>query len=111
MKSDAKKNDLIALLASDSDADFKGYTMEELQKLRLAVRFRKEVKKEQAIKECMKIKNQVPVINGKPVFSGVSSKGIMGKVFSGLNLFDYLILGFQALRIGKKVGTIFKRNK
>lgn len=87
--------------------DFKGYTMEELRYQRALLLIKREFVKEKALKEVKKIKEQIPLINGS---EGHSSKGsgLLGKMMKSLSFIDYVLLGFQAIRIGRKFTSKFK---
>lgn len=91
------------------EQDFKGYSMDELRYQRALVALKKEFLKEKALKQTETIKEQLPLINGKMPSGKISGSGVMGKILKGLSFADYLLLGFQGVRIVKKIGTIFKR--
>ena len=91
------------------ESEFQGYTMEQLRYQRALLLVKREFMRDKALKETKKIKEQIPVINGKSAFSGVTPRGIIGKLVHGLDFADYLLLGFQAVRIGRKVGGLFRR--
>ena len=90
---------------------FEGYTMSELQYQRALLLVKREFMREKALGEVNKIKSRIPVVNGKSAFSNLSASGVAGKLIKGLNFADYLLLGFQALKIGKKVTSIFRKRK
>lgn len=91
--------------------EFNGYTLDELRYQRALLLIKREFLREKAVKETQKIKNQIPLVNGKSSLSEITPKGVLGKLVRGLDFADYLLLGFQALRIGKKVGSIFRKKK
>ena len=91
------------------EQDFKGYTLNELRYQRAILLVKREFLKEKAFKEAHRIKQRLPFVGGESAFSHITPKGVVGKLISGLNVFDYLMLGFQALRIGKKVTGLFKK--
>lgn len=84
--------------------DFKGYTLAELRYRRALVVIKREYMREKALKDVTKIKQQLPFVGGHS-----QHNGIMGKLMRGLSFADYFILGLQALRIGKKIGSRFKK--
>lgn len=91
------------------EEDFKGYTMEELKYQRALLALKKEYLKEKALHTVAAVKEEIPVLNGQSAISGLQSKGLLGKIFKTLSFADYLLLGVQGLRIGRKIGTMFKR--
>lgn len=107
MKSSSKEKKSVPSVPEEDE--FKGYTMEELRYQRALLLVKREFLRDKALKETKKIKEQIPVINGQSSMSGLTTKGVVSKIVKGLDFADYLMLGFQALRIGKKVGTLFKR--
>lgn len=89
--------------------DFKGYTMEELRYQRALLALKKEYVKEKALHSTMEIKEQIPILNGNsPAFS-LKSHGLAGKILRGLDFADYIVLGMQGIKIGKKIGSFFKK--
>ena len=91
--------------------EFKGYNMAELRYQLAILSVKKEFMKEKAIGQTEKIRKSIPVINGKSPISAISAHGIVGKLVKGLNFTDYILLGIQALMIGKKITSIFRRGK
>lgn len=91
------------------EEEFKGYTMDELKYHRALLAVKKEFLKEKAVKETKKIKDQIPGINGRPVTDLIPARSLAGRIFRGLDLFDYIVLGFQAVKIGKKLTSIFRK--
>lgn len=89
--------------------EFKGYTMEELRYQRALLMVKKEIMKERALEQTERIKKDIPVVNGKMPLAKGSGGGLLSKMMKGLDLADYLLLGFQVVRIGKKVGSIFRK--
>lgn len=89
--------------------DFKGYTMEELQYQRALLALKKEFLKEKALHTLSAVKEQVPLIGGSISATGLQHKGIAGKLLKSLNFADYLLLGVQGIRIGRKIGSLFKK--
>lgn len=104
-----KENEYKETGAPSHAEDFKGYSLAELRYQRALLVIKKEFEKEKAIKEIKKIKSRIPVINGKSPMDGISTMGVVGKIIRGLSFADYLMLGFQALRIGKKAAGLLKR--
>lgn len=107
----SKKTDRKNRESHYSDGEFKGYTIDELRYQRALVALKKEFLKERVIKNTDNIKSQIPIVNGKMPISKGTSNGIFGKIMKGLDFADYLIIGMQAIKIGKKIGKIFKKKK
>lgn len=93
------------------EEDFKGYTLNELRYQRALIMLKREFLKEKAIKQTEDLRKRIPIVNGKPPLSGVSTQGLMGRVIKGLNYADYLMLGFSIFGAGRKVLSLFKRKK
>lgn len=97
--------------ADVSGPEFKGYTLEELRYQLALTLVKKEFLKEKALHQTLAIKDQIPLVNGKsPVKVGLPG-GLFGKLMRGLDFADYIMLGFQAVKIGKKLGTVLKKRK
>lgn len=94
---------------SAPEVEFKGYTMAELRYQRALLLIRREFVKEKALKELEDIKKRVPIINGKSPLNNSASGNLVGKLLRGLNFADYIILGYQVLRIGRKIGSKIRR--
>ena len=107
MKNNGKENK--QEVVTHKEPRFEGYDMEELRRRITITEIKRDFLREKAMGEVIKMKNQVPVLNGKSVFSGFTPKGVVGKLINGLSFADYILLGLQAMRITKKIGTIFKR--
>lgn len=106
-KTDRKKSG-----APHKEAGFKGYTMKELRYQRALVSLKKEFLKERALNETKEIKGQLPLIgNKKSAPKAPSSPGIFSKIMKGMDFADYLVIGMQTVKIGKKIGKIFKKKK
>lgn len=95
--------------ADHKDEEFKGYTIEELRYQRALIALKKEFMKEKALKQTNEIRDQIPLLNGKMPSGKTYSSGLLGKIMRGLDLADYLMLGFQGIRIVKKLGGIFRK--
>lgn len=91
---------------SHKEAGFSGYTMDQLRYQIALTAIKREFLKERAKESTDEIKKQV---SGKMPISGGSTKGILGKFMKGLDLADYILLGFQGFRLVKKMGAIFRR--
>lgn len=96
---------------ADMMKEFKGYTMEELKYQRALTLVKKEFLKEKALRQTMAIKDRLPVVNGSSPLSGIKPSGMVGKLVKGLDFADYIMLGIQAVKIGKKVGSLFRKKK
>lgn len=94
--------------AKHVEADFNGYTMEELRYQLAMVAIKKEYLKERALQSTTDIKKQ---LNSHMPLRGLGSKGIFGKVMKGLDLADYIMLGFQGFKIVRKIGSIFRKRR
>lgn len=92
-----------------SETVFKGYSMDELKYQRALLLIKREFLREKVLKNTKKIKDNIPLLNGQSAFGSITPKGVVGKLIRGLDFADYLMLGFQALRISKKVGSIFRK--
>lgn len=103
-----KKNVSEKLL--DQEGVFKGYTMEELRYRRALLLLKKEFLKEKAIAEVLSVKENIPIVNGKSPLTGTPN-GIIGKLLKGLSFADYVMLGFQVVKIGGKLKNLFKKKK
>lgn len=107
----AKEKDVERNETLHTESEFAGYTMEELRYQRAMLALKKEFLKERAMEEVDAIKNQLPLVNGQMGPKLSMAKGIAGKLMKGLDMADYLMLGFQGFRIMRKVGTLFRRRK
>lgn len=99
-----KKNNGI----SHKEADFSGYTLEELRYQLAIISVKKEFLKEKALETSDAIKKE---LSSKMPLSKGNSKGVFSRIMKGLDLADYIMLGFQGFRIMKKFGAIFGRRK
>ena len=109
MKTEGNENKHHISPSELSEEDFKGYTMEELKYQRALLLIKREFLREKALRETKKIKSQIPLLNGQSGLSSFPVNGIMGKMMKGLGFADYLVLGIQAVKIGKKIGSLFRR--
>ena len=89
-----------------SDTDFPGYTIEELRYQLAITAVKKEFLKEKAMETAEAMKKQ---LNSKMPIVGGGSKGLFGKLMKGLDLADYLLLGYQGFRLFRKVGSVFRK--
>lgn len=103
----SKDNQLAPVAEQD---EFKGYTLDELRYQRALLLVKREFLREKAMKEVAKIKEHIPGM-GSSSGNGIPAKGVLGKLVNGLDWADYLMLGFQAWRIGKKLGGKFRRKQ
>lgn len=87
--------------------EFKGYSMDELRYQRALLLVRREFVREKALKETRKIREQLPFVGSG--HSSAQPSGLIGKVMKGLSFADYFILAVQALRIGRKLSSKFKK--
>ena len=109
-----KPNNLPEVSHSQSgttSSEFRGYSMDELKYKRAVMLVKREILKEKALKEVSNIKKRIPGINGESPMASMSKRGIMGKVFKGLNYMDYIVLGFSVFNVGRKFFSIFRKTK
>ena len=100
-KDKEKKTDI-----KHSDLHFSGYTMEELRYQIAMVSIKKEFLKERAMESTEAIKKQ---FNSHVPFRGLGPRGLFGKVMKGLDVVDYIMIGYQGLRAFRRIGSIFRR--
>lgn len=100
-----------AKTAAHKEPAFEGYTMEELRYQLALTALKKEYLKEKATDTVSAIKKQLPLVNGNSTLPAKATKGLFGKIMRGLDFADYLIIGFQGVRIFKRLGTIFRRKR
>lgn len=105
------KNQDYPLTPLREEADFKGYTLDELKYQRALLLLKKEFLKEKALKQAKQVKERIPIVNGKSPLSSVSPTGLVGRVVRGLSYADYLMLGFSVFNAGRKMFSIFKKRK
>lgn len=90
---------------------FKGYTIEELRYQRALVALQKEFCKSKVLHNADKIRNR-KLIGDSDGSSKIAKFGsIAGKVLTGLNYLDYVMLGISLFGSGKKIYKFFKRKK
>ena len=110
MKNKDTENDgALRIESGAAEHEFRGYTMEELKYQRALLLIKREFLREKALKETNKLKERIPVINGKTNIMGSLGKGLLGKITTGLGFVDYILIGMQALKVGRKVGSLFRR--
>lgn len=90
--------------------EFNGYTIEELRYQLALTALKKEYLKERAMECTDTLKKQLPFTGGKSSV-GFPSKGIFSKLMKGLDLVDYIMIGYQGFRIMKKLGSVIKKRK
>lgn len=89
--------------------EFKGFNMEELRHQKALLLVKKEFMKQKVFNDVDVIKSRIPIINGKNPLDASSKGGMMGKILKGLNYADYLMLGFSAFKLGRKVFSFFRK--
>lgn len=93
-------------------AEFKGYDLDELRYQRAVVALKKEFAKEKVMADVADIKKRLPFNKSHDSKMGFPmAKGVLGKVFSGLNYVDYFLLGFSVINTGRKVFSFFRKKK
>lgn len=90
---------------------FGGYTLEDLRYQRALVALKKEFSKSKMIAGAHRVAKRNP-INGKQSGFGIGSVGsIAGKLITGMNYLDYVMIGFSLFNTGRKVFSFFHRKK
>ena len=91
--------------------DFKGYTLEQLKYQRAMMALRVEFSKEQLIQsfEALKPKKKATEKTSLlgPKFAFASN--LAGKIFSNLNVLDYVMIGMSAFGTAKKAISLFRK--
>lgn len=104
MPNDKKSTALVAPHQQDS---FRGYTIGQLRHQRLLTQLRRDFVKEKIGNELTDLKNLqfLPKAGTKalPVLT------IAGKVFKLFSYADYIALGFNLFRSGRRVAGLFKK--
>lgn len=92
------------------EADFKGYSIEEIKYQRALLLLKREHSRETFLEAVDNLKKQMPFAGGHGK-AGTITKGVMGKVFGSLNYVDYLLLGASLFSTGRKVISLFRKFK
>lgn len=79
------------------DADWGGYTLDDLRYQRAVTLARMEVEKEKLMLGVDEVKSGMP---------GAGGSGIMGKIVGSLSYIDYIVLAF---RLTRSLSRAFKR--
>lgn len=99
-----------ATVAPHHDENFEGYTIDELRYQIVYATLQKEFAKDRLLNKYRKAYAQLPFI-GKASAGGEGRSGLVGKILSGLNYTDYILVGASAFRTVKKVFSFFKKKK
>lgn len=112
---DKNKTDALASrIAGNDDEKFGGYTIDDIRYRRALVALQKEFARQKIGTSAKKITRHSPFSKDyQPAHGGMMGKAgaIAGKLITGLNYMDYILLGFSAFNTGKKVLRLFKRKK
>ena len=94
-------------LPEESKSDFKGYTMEELRYQRALLALRKEFSKSKVTKAVDSIRRPQRNSGNDGTTAKLARIGsLAGKVFSNLNLLDYVLVGLSVAGSGRKVAKL-----
>lgn len=114
MKKEGKKQAVVPERISEgSEAEkFSGYTMEDLRYQRALVALKREYSKESVMLGMNKLyKRGVNPLSDKNGSSLMKASGVAGKIISGLNYVDYILLGISAFTTLRKITGFFTRGK
>lgn len=106
-----------AVPAPQSDAiepvsTFKGYSLADIRYYRALTALQREFCKQKIVTDLHRIQKYNPLTGGSSSGGKVSRFGsVAGKVLSGLNYMDYILLGFQSFSTIRKVFSFFRRKK
>lgn len=93
---------------NESGQQFKGYTLDELKYQRGLVLLKKTFLKEKLIADADEMRQRIPFAskdkNGMP-----KVKGVIGKIITGMDYMDYVLLGVSLFSTGKKIFSFFRR--
>lgn len=95
------------------EAQFKGYSLEELKYQRAYYALRKEFAKEQILTTLAAMKPDRSESGGDSKFARRFGllKTIGSKVFTNLNTLDYVMLGMSLFGTAKKAYSLFRKKK
>lgn len=102
-----------ATISEASAPKFKGYSIEDLRYRRALVALQKEFAKSKILTKSRQISRHSPFSKNFASDRGVAGKAgaIAGKLLTGLNYLDYLMLGFTVFNSSKKIFGFFKKKK
>lgn len=111
---DTKHNlNVPATISESGETKFKGYSLEDLRYRRALVALQKEFTKSKIVATTHRLQRHSPF--SKDFGSDKSAMGkvglVAGKLLSGLNYLDYLMLGFTVFNSGKKIFRFFHKKK
>lgn len=106
-----QKSEKVAKEITNPEVKFKGYTLEEIRYQRALVTLQKEFCHTKIIRLSNNLKNTNPLKKSAP--SSLPGKvGFMaGKLLTGLNYMDYIMLGFSVFGSVRKIFSFFKKKK
>lgn len=90
------------------EAEFAGYTLDEIKYQRALLLMRREHAKETFLEAAADLKKRMPFGEDGPKGS-VVTKGVLGKVAGSLNYLDYLLIGASFFSAGRKIISIFRK--
>lgn len=103
-------NNTAILPEEEAPKKFKGYTLEELRYQRAIVALKREFAKSKTLAGASKLKKHNPLSSdgGKLPLKGKFG-GIAGRIFTGLNYMDYIMLGYSLFKSGRKIFSFFRK--
>lgn len=106
-----QKSEKAAKEITNPDDNFKGYTLEEIRYQRALVTLHKEFCRNKIERVSRQLSSTSPLAPSKS--SSLPGKvGFMaGKLLTGLNYIDYIMIGFSLFGSAKKVFSLFKKKK
>lgn len=99
-------------VSAEEKQKFGGYTLEDIRYRRALVALQKEFARQKIVGSTKKISRHSPFSKDyTPAHGGSLGKAgaIAGKLLTGLNYMDYVILGFSIFNSGKKIFKFFRR--
>lgn len=112
--SDNTVNNLPSTISETPKTTFKGYSLEDIRYRRAVVALQKEFTKQKIFTNITKVQRQSPFSRDyTPSKGGIMGKtgAIAGKLITGLNYMDYVMLGFSIFNSGRKIFKFFRRKK
>lgn len=97
-------------ISNFDNAEFEGYTLDDLRYRRAVVALQKEFAREKMLSQVGKLQKNSPFSKEYvPARGGALGKAgaIAGKVINGLNYLDYAVLGYSAFSTVRKVAGVF----
>lgn len=101
-----------AQTGQDPQAEFEGFTIEEIRHRRALLAVRKEFAKARIFEQVDAIKERNPFAADSKLKAAGRLGSIPLKLVKGLNYTDYILLGVSAFGTAKKIFSLFrKKNK